>query len=106
MPYCAVFLRLTDKLQSPDSRLISSALHLPVCAGFRKFDITMYGGKYIDRKKLRNEALSHKVFEEAFNINMLGSGWLTFDEVEALYKHHRVLEPDQRIVLHAQEFGR
>lgn len=106
LPYCAVFLRPTDKLQQPDSRLISSALHLPVCVALRKYDLTRYGGKYIDRKKVRSESLSHKVFEEAFNINMLGSRWLTYDEVEALYKHHKILEPDQRIVLHAQEFGR
>jgi hypothetical protein len=65
----------------------------------------MRGGKKISRKNIRSECITHKVFEELFNTNMLGSRWLTYDEMEELYIKHGILESDERIILHAQEFG-
>lgn len=104
LPFCSAFLRPTDELQSADSRLISSGLHIPICAAFRAIEETSQGGKKIERKRVRSEALSHKVFEELFNFNMIGSKWLTYKEVEQLYKEHKILQPDETIILHAQEF--
>jgi len=45
------------------------------------------------------------VFEELFNANMLGSKWLTYEELEKLYREHKILEADEHIIIHAQEFG-
>jgi hypothetical protein len=63
------------------------------------------GNKKIESKVIRSEAVTHKVFEEMFNANLLGSRWLTYEEIETLYRDHKVLEPTERIVLHVQEFG-
>jgi hypothetical protein len=105
LPYCSAFLRPTDKIQDPDTRLFSSGLHTPICVAFRMMEDTGRGSKKLDSKMIRSESVSHKVFEEMFNANLLGSKWLTYEELEKLYREHHVLEADQRIVLHAQEFG-
>jgi hypothetical protein len=105
LPYCSAFLRPTDKIQDPDVRLISSGLHTPVCVALRAMQDTGRGNKKIESKVIRSEAVTHKVFEEMFNANLLGSRWLTYEEIETLYRDHKVLEPTERIVLHVQEFG-
>ncbi len=107
MPYCVSFLRPTDKLQDPDSRLISSGLHTPICAIAKAWEPTNYegDGEKIEKKRIRSESLSHRVFEEMFNTNMIGSRWLTYDEIEQLYRDHKILQHNEKIVLHAQEFG-
>lgn len=106
LPYCVAFLRPTDQLQSPDSRLISSGLHVPICTILRILERQQNErGKKLDSANFRSEALSHKVFEELFNANMLGSRWLSYEEIENLYRQHKILQPYERIVLHAQEFG-
>jgi hypothetical protein len=105
LPFCCAFLRPTDRLQDPDSRRISSGLHVPLCAVARSLENTSRGGDVLLRKNFRSEAISHKVFEELFNTNMLGSRWLRYDEIEDLYRKHRILDSDERIILHAQEFG-
>ena len=105
LPYCSAFLRPTDKLQHPDSRFISSAYHIPVCVVERSWQDTVRGGQKIERKYFRSEAVTHRVFEELFNANMLGSKWLTYEELEKLYREHKILEADEHIIIHAQEFG-
>jgi hypothetical protein len=105
LPYCSPFLRPTDKLQTPDSRQISSGLHFPICVALRSAEDTGRGGKKIERKNIRSESVTHRVFEEMFNANLLGSRWLTYDELQSLYSEYGILEPDERVVLHAQEFG-
>lgn len=105
LPYCSVFLRPTDKIQDPDVRLISSGLHIPICVAFKKLEDTARGGKKIESRMIRSESVSHKVFEEMFNANLLGSKWLTYEELAELYRSHGVFDVNQRIVLHAQEFG-
>jgi hypothetical protein len=105
LPYCSAFLKPTDKLQSPNSPLISSGLHVPICVAFRTMVSTAQGKKKIEKEKIRNQSLSHKVFEEIFNSNMLGSRWLLYDDVEKLYRDHRIIEPEETIVIHAQEFS-
>ena len=104
LPCCAAFLRPTRKLQSPDSRLISRGLHLPICMIGQSVRFTSQNNKVLESRRFRSEALSHKVFEELFNIGMVGTGWLTYDDVERLYREHSIITPDETIVLHAQEF--
>lgn len=105
LPYCSPFVRPTDKLQYPESRLISSGLHLPVCVAMRTAEDTGRGGKKIERKTIRSESVTHKVFEEMLNANLLGSRWLSYDELEELYSKHGIIEPYERVVLQAQEFS-
>jgi len=105
LPHCCAFLRPSDKLQDPNSRLISSGLHVPICVIAKGWQTTKRNGKKIERKNIRSEALSPKIFEELLNTNMLGSRWLTYSDVERLYRRHKVLAPRERIVVHAQEFS-
>jgi len=105
LPYCAAFVRPSDQLQDPDSRLISSGLHVPICRVVDAWEETGRGGKKIERKRIRSEALSPKVFEELLNSNMLGSRWLSYNEVEEIYRTHKIFDSTDRILVHAQEFG-
>lgn len=105
LPYCSAFLKPTDKLQDKDATLISNGLYVPVCVVRRQLENTVQGNKKLERKRIRSEALSHKFFEEAFNINMLGSKWLTYEEIEELYKRYKLFDENDRIRLHAQEFN-
>jgi len=43
------------------------------------------------------------IFE--YNANLLGSRWLTYSEIEDLYKKHKILNSSEKIILHAQEFN-
>lgn len=103
LPYCAAFLRPTDRLQRPDAALISSGVHVPVCVTLT-VSLDSVGGRVLRRDPIRGRSVSQKLFEELFSRNMLGSRWLTYDEVKELYRTHGILESDQRIVVHAQEF--
>ncbi|MGE5443708.1 MAG: hypothetical protein ACM3SR_03800 [Ignavibacteriales bacterium] len=105
LPFCAGFLRPTDKLQQPDSRLISSGWHVPICVALRAVEDTGLGNKKIGGKKIRSESVTHKVFEEIFNSGMLGSRWLKYEEVEDLYRNHKLFESSEKVIIHAQEFG-
>ncbi|HEY6329568.1 MAG TPA: hypothetical protein VI756_09525 [Blastocatellia bacterium] len=105
LPFCSAFIRPTDRLQDPDARMISSGLHVPVCVVGSAWQDTGLGGKKITKSWIRGQSPSHKVFEEMFNIGMLGSRWLTYPEIEELYQRSGILEAGERIVLHAQEFG-
>ncbi len=105
LPFCAAFLRPTDKLQSPDSTFVSTGYHIPVCVVERSWKDRERGGKVIESKNIRSEAVTHRVFEELFNANMLGSGWITYDDLERLYHETKVLDAKERIVIHVQEFG-
>lgn len=106
LPYCAAFLRPTDKLQSTDSRFISTGYHVPICVVARSWEEGPRGGKRIVSKNIRSEAVTHKIFEELFNSKMLGSRFIPYERLEELYRQMKILDADERIVIHAQEFGR
>jgi hypothetical protein len=104
LPYCSAFLRLTDKLEDPGSQLISSSYHVPVCVMERLWSSTPENS-HIGSALFRSESVTGRVFEELFNANMLGSKWLTYAELERLYEQHNLLDVNERVVIHAQEFS-
>jgi hypothetical protein len=55
--------------------------------------------------KFKGKSLTSRAFEEQFNHGMLGSRWLTYVELERLYKEHKILSIDEHIIIHAQEFS-
>ena len=105
LPYCAAFLRPTDKPQSTDSKLVSTGYHVPICVVTRSWKDGPKGGKRIASKNIRSESVTHKIFEETFNSNMLGSGFVAYEKLEELYRNNKILNAEERIVIHAQEFG-
>lgn len=99
-PYCSAFLRPTDKIQKANEKLISSGIHIPVCSALRfKED----GETKIDKKYIRHQTLTHKIFEHLFNRALVGSKWLTESEVERLYKENSIIDSDETIKIYARE---
>jgi len=104
-PHCAAFLRPTDRLQDPNASLISSGLHVPVCVVSKSWTMTERGAKVLPRTKIEPQSVSHAIFEYLFACSLLGSREIDWEEMEKYYKSWGLLEEDDRIVLHAQEFG-
>ncbi|MEM6831549.1 MAG: hypothetical protein AAF551_13645 [Bacteroidota bacterium] len=102
-PYCTAFLRPTDKLQQVNSSFISSGLHIPICKINSVLEESTNGNKILRKTNMKETSISQKHFEDGFIHNQIGSRWLDSDEVEKLYQEHRILESDERIILHAQE---
>ncbi|WP_339790462.1 hypothetical protein [uncultured Imperialibacter sp.] len=102
-PYCAAFLRPTDKLQYKDSPFSSSGMHIPICQINSVVTESKDGNKILEKSKMRSSSISQKVFEDGFNYNQVGSRWMTYDEAEELYLKHRILEDGEKIILHVQE---
>ncbi|MGB8347896.1 MAG: hypothetical protein WCD86_23655 [Ktedonobacteraceae bacterium] len=103
LPYCTAFLRPTDELQSEDASLLSSGYYVPICVVDNVRQSALKGQNTLRSRDIRSEAVTHKIFEEMFNSNMIGSRWLTYGELEDMYHFNNILEPDEHIVIHAQE---
>lgn len=106
LPYCSAFLRLTDKIQIADYKLLTSSYHTPICALEKLWAITSENNQFLESNMVRSQSLTQKPFEELFNIGMLGSRWLTYQELEELYKDTDMLKSSgDSIQIHAQEFS-
>ena len=103
-PCCAAFLRPTDRLQSPDANLVSSGMHVPACVA-QSIPLGETGGRILRKDPLRSRALSQTAFEELFSRGMIGSNWISYNEVEQMYRDNNIFDATQRIVVHAQEFS-
>lgn len=105
LPFCSAFLRLTDQVQRLDSRLTSSGYHIPLCVIKRLWENTKTGGQRIESRFFMSECITNRIFEELFNHNMLGSRWLTYDELTKLYVTYGVLENDEHVTVRVEEFA-
>ena len=103
LPCCTAFLRPTDKLQSPDQRLVSRGLHVPLCAAVEAISSRRKGGEVIRRVDVNGQALSQRVFEELFNRGMLGSRPLTIPEVQEFYRGNSILHPTDHLLIQVQD---
>jgi len=105
LPYCSAFLRPSDELQSEDAALLSRGCYVPICVVKKQQQTTTKGNGVLYSKNIRSQAVTHKSFEELFNTSMLGSRWLTYSELENVYRSSGILETSDRIVIHAQELA-
>lgn len=103
-PHCAVFLRPTDELQNRDARLISSGLHIPLCVANAKWTVNRNGGSSIYKTSVDKFSVDHGLFEDLFYKAFLGSNWLQAEELESVYKSTGVLDDEEFLVFHAQEY--
>jgi hypothetical protein len=99
LPYCSAFVRLTDRLQKPDARLVSAGLFVPICKLPQ-----LNKGDALDRADISNGSVSSDIFEAALIEGSIGSDWHTFAEIENLYRQSGIFNADDRIVIHAQEY--
>lgn len=98
-PHCSGFLRPTSFLTKPDSTLISTGLHIPICA-IRKIQKV---DSQINNKNTRDISIGHKIFEELFIENFIGSRWIKIQDLEKFYTDHGITSELGRIRIHAQE---
>lgn len=103
-PYCAAFLRPTDKLQTPNQKMLSSGEHLPICRIDECTQESRSGTPLISFRSIRGTSISGSTFEYMFSYDKLGSRQLTHDELKQLYDHLRIATDPGQLVLHAQEF--
>ena len=99
MPFCCAFLRPTSKLQSSDSKMVSTGLHVPICEVKR----IMKNHKSLTPENVKGKNISYKIFDELFNSRMVGSRWLSYEEHTKFYEENNLLDVDHIIRLHAQE---
>lgn len=98
-PYCSGFLRPTSKLQRPDSKLISTGLHIPIC---QALDLFRTDQKITDENS-KERSIKGSIFEDLFISNTAGSRWIDIDELEKFYEEKNLLSHTNTIRLHAQE---
>lgn len=99
-PFCAGFLRPTSKIQDANSKLVTSGIHVPACLANRLAQTSVK----IDKPGIAQSYISHHVFEEAFNTNILGSKWIDLDDLKKFYEDKGILSYTDRIRIHAQQF--
>ncbi|MBA2436008.1 MAG: hypothetical protein H0V54_13175 [Chthoniobacterales bacterium] len=98
MPCCAAFLRLTQKVRDPDSRLVSAGRFIPIC----HLPDAKRGS--LELNDISSRSVSSDLFEAAFGEGLVGSDWLPFPEVESLYRRTKIFDTHDRIIIYAQEF--
>jgi hypothetical protein len=59
----------------------------------------------VDKKEFLGKSISHLIFEEMFNSNMIGSKWIPIDKLEEFYEQNNLLSHTNYIRLHAQEIS-
>ena len=102
-PYCIPFLRPTDKLKRKNS-YFSSGWHIPVCQ-IQNHTEMGYKDKILRLSGIKHVALNTAEFERLFSREMIGSDWLSINEIENFYKQNKVLEPtDNSIFILSQRF--
>jgi hypothetical protein len=99
-PYCSCFLRPTDQYQETNTKLISSGIHIPVCAAL---NIREEGALSLEKKYLRTQTLNHQMFEPLFNKGFIGSRWLSEDELRQFYVDNGILSSEESLLIYARE---
>jgi hypothetical protein len=98
-PYCSAFLRPTSQLQYPDSKLITTGHHVPICKAKELFK----DEKKLTKQNIKEKSIRGHIFEELFNTNLAGSRWIPITELEKFYEERDILSHSNRIRVHAQE---
>jgi hypothetical protein len=103
-PHCSVFLRPTDLAQRKSGFFATHGLHVPICEADRELRHFEKAPR-IESKRIASSSVSQTVFAELFNRSMLGSRWIRAARLETIYKDVNVLRADDKVVVHAQEYG-
>jgi hypothetical protein len=103
-PHCAMFLRPTDRLQSPKATMVSSGLHIPLCIADKSWVKNERDGMSIRRANVEARSVSHHLFEDLFASAFVGSDIMPVAELEELYRKSGLLEEGDTIVIHVQEY--
>ncbi len=99
LPYCSSFLRPTSKVNKPDSKLLTSGIHVPICVT----KVLANQGNKLTKFNCAQDSVSFKIFEELFINNLIGSRFISFEELEFFYQEKGINSEVARIRVHAQE---
>jgi hypothetical protein len=102
-PHCAAFLRPTDKLQSPDSKLCTNGEHLPICQIPKVELLGRNGSRKITRESISKTSVPQMTFEEMFSNHRLGSKELSKKDLPSLYGKIVDDSHNGRVIIHAQQ---
>lgn len=102
LPTCVAFLRPTYKLQSTKSSVLSRGFYLPVCA----VQTLWKSSSEISEESANRQVVRQAMFEDLFNANLLGSRWLTVQELDTIYKSQKILEPFETSLVHVKVYNR
>jgi hypothetical protein len=97
-PYCSAFLRPTTNKESSESKMKTTGQHLPICEAIK------FGKEKITKENIKDKSVSHKIFEEQFVGNMIGSRWIHMDDLDKFYAKTGLNYLSDTIRVHAQEF--
>ncbi len=99
-PHCSAFLRPTSKVYRPDSTMVSSGQHVPICEVIK----IKNSENKLTKENISDKSVSFNIFEELFIDGFLGSRWITIDQLEQFYSAKNITADVNRIRVHAQEF--
>lgn len=105
LPPCCAFFRPTDRLQQFDSRLATTGYHIPQCDIDRvcEYTRTEKRNKVITPEISMKHGISHRIFEELFNTEKLGSRWLTYEQLEKFHQAYEITKPSEQAGIYIQE---
>ncbi len=101
-PFCSVFLRPASKYVNEESKLITTGVHIPVC----EVKKLIKNSNSFTKSDAYFKNISHQIFDELFNTNMIGSKWIKINELELFYKKIGIESNIDRIKIYAQEFNK
>jgi len=104
-PFCAAFLRPTDKLQGADQKFLSTGEHLPICRIQETQENGPQGGARLSYEQIRDVSLTGDAFEYLFNRGKIGSRILNSSELQELYANSVIAADSESITIYVQEFG-
>lgn len=105
LPFCSGFLRPTNRVQDPGKRIHSRGLYIPLCMVISRLEKISSSDGILKKTNIANCALNQSLFERLFHDDMLGSKWYTYEEVEQFYKSKGILDSNEKLIYHAQEFN-
>jgi len=100
-PYCATFLRPTSRLYNQESKLVTTGIHIPIC----EIQKLLSKSNSFTKDDAYNKNISHSMFDELFNNNMIGSKWINIVDLEKFYQKLNFESNLDKIKIYAQEFN-
>ncbi|TCC89109.1 hypothetical protein EZ428_15520 [Pedobacter frigiditerrae] len=100
-PYCAAFLRPTNKIMPKGSKMMTMGDHIPLC----KINELRASTEQILKHSIQEISLTQQGFEEAFNKFHVGSRWMPIGDLEEYYRKRNLTDLSGNVRIIAQEIA-
>ena len=101
LPACTAFLRPTYRLQNKQASVMSRGYYMPICL----VNSLWKNNKEISEQSLDGQIIRQAVFDELFDVNLLGSRWISTKRLDEIYKTQGVLKSSETSVIHVKTYG-